>query len=300
MFHFLKSKKGKDKDSLLQLIRDGQFSGTPISLIGNSPARKARFITDVLTPMAIDAGQSFSVLRQSEGLLLEECIKERCQHGLSILSAKLQSNNELNEHLADIVAKQSASKPTHIIIRYPDDQVFFNSHKQAEVKFITSCISSFSRSLSAKLGEDLESVDSNKDVIDATHLLNKRIPVYFGDMDRYLLDNDFLSYLMVVSSQMRALGYQCFFNQVVSNKHDLGEKLWELSSAHTLCRVLIESDPEKAKMIAQELNRYVDARFHGEIVSFEESCLSQPCSDTSCAVYPDKSKIIAPRTITLG
>lgn len=290
-------KKKLDFDVLSELIEQRPFSGTPISIIGSSPSRKARFVSNVLAPMAVEAGESFSVLRNSEGLLLEQCILERSQIGHSILSVETHTNIELSDHLIEIVGKQSIEKPTHIIIRYPDDALHYESRSDLENRFINGCLSAFFRNKAKPLQDDSITVGPDAVPIDVQ---GKRSPVFLGDINRYLGDSEFAGYVFVCLSQLRALGYQSFHNYAPLSDVDFGTKLWEVSMANSLCRILIESDLVRAKEISTELTRYIDAEFHDEDAAFANWHNNDIGSEFVCGIYSDKKGLIKPRFIKLG
>lgn len=296
MFKLFK-KQNQKSTRLSDLITSNESKRTPVGFLGNSPTRKSKFITNVLAPMAMEAGESFSVVRQSEGLLLEECIKEQSHSGHSILSVSSQKNKELTDHVVEIIGKQSVTRPTHVIIRFPDDADFFASQSETEVKFLNACMGSFFRNKGTPSSSDL-SEEHWQHLKTVTQ--HKRVPFYLGDIDRYLLDDEFIGYTFVVMSQLRALGYQAFFNVNIQDKRCLESKLWEVSVANSLFKLLLESDVSKAQVICDELKRYVDANFHDTDVGFDRCHSMEIVSDKLCAIGPDKKGNIMPRFLELA
>lgn len=294
---FRKTRKNK-QETLSELIESNLLKGVGVALIGSSPSRKAGFIANVLAPMAAEAGESFSVVRESEGLLLEACIKELSLMGHSVLSVSAQKNKELADHVVDIIGKQSVSRPTHVIVRYPDDDEFFKTQADSEVAFLTACLGSFFRSKCAVLSDDLESTEHQKEHLKS--LTNKkRVPFYLGDIDRYLADNDFMGYVLVCLSQLRALRYQSFLNINVHDHKTFETKLWECSLANTNSKVLIETDTSKAKVICGEMGRYLDAQFKDQDSEFSEPHSLPVGSDKLCVLYADDSGLVEPRYLAM-
>lgn len=299
MFGFGSKNKKTSVHLLSDLLASGAFKATPINLIGGSPTRKSRFIANVFAPMAVEAGESFSILRQSEGLLLEECIKEHSVMGHSILSVTAQKNKELTEHVVEIIGKQAVTRPTHVIIRYPDDADFFESHADSEVKFLTACMGSFFRSKAAPLEGLSELTSVTPEELNARKS-KKAVPIYLGDADRYLIDNDFVGYTYVALSQLRSLKHQSFVNINVHDKGIFDKKVWEMGMANSCCRILIESDISKGQTVCGELKRYVDANFHDECSEFGNCHSLAVGSEKLCAIFADDKGVIKPHFIKLA
>ena len=216
---FFKFKRNPGYKLFSDIIFSKKLKNTQVALVGSSPSRKSKFISNILAPLAVESGESFSILRESEGLLLAECIKELSFIGHSILSVSAETNKELSDHVIEIVGKQSSIKPTHVIIRYPDDHYLFDNRSDLQVKFITECISSFFRNKTSSFSEssDYEIPDkTEKSPKTEAHI--KSIPLYMGDINRYILNDDFLNYFFMSLSQLRGLGYQSFLNISVKNK----------------------------------------------------------------------------------